>query len=84
MIVEFKDAQCDNVCSSAFLQRMRQARQDFIDRFGMPTNSFTELDNPVLIEVLGIGFFDRNHGQRGRALRSGIEIHPVLSFRALE
>jgi hypothetical protein len=63
---------------------MTDARQAFIDRFGMPTTSFREPDESVVIEVVGIGFFDRMHGQRGRALPSGIEIHPVLSFRVVE
>jgi hypothetical protein len=75
---------CANVCSSGFLAQIRKAREDFIARFGEPTNSFTELDDPVLVEVIGVGFFDRMHGQRGRALPSGIELHPVISFKALE
>jgi hypothetical protein len=63
---------------------MTDARQAFIDRFGMATTSFREPDESVVIEVVGIGFFDRMHGQRGRALPSGIEIHPVLGFRVVE
>jgi hypothetical protein len=84
MIIEFPDSQCDHVCSSGFLQQMNEARQAFIARFGQPTTSFKSPDHPVKVEVVGIGFFDRNHGQRGRALPSGIEMHPVLKFRALE
>jgi len=84
MIIEFKNPECTEVCESEFMDQIVQARSDFIAKFGMPTTSFTELDDPVLVEVVGIGFFDRMHGQRGRALPSGIEIHPVLSFRVLE
>jgi hypothetical protein len=61
---------------------MRQARQDFIDNVGQPTGSFKVPDENIVIEVIGIGFFDRLHGQRGMA-PSGIEIHPVLSMRVV-
>jgi hypothetical protein len=84
MIIEFPDPQCADVCSSGFLQRIQQARQAFIDKFGQPTSQFQDQAHPVRVEIVGIGFFDRSHGQRGRALPSGIEIHPVLSFRSLE
>lgn len=84
MIIEFPDPECASVCESGFLNEMRQARADFIAHFGEPTGSFTVLDNPVLVEVIGVGFFDKMHGQIGRALPSGIELHPVLSFRVLE
>jgi hypothetical protein len=42
------------------------------------------LRHPVAMEVIGAGFFDRMHNQTGRAVPSGIELHPVISFRALE
>jgi hypothetical protein len=84
MIIEFPDSQCDHVCSSTFRQQMDQARQDFIARFGQPTTNFQSPPHPVRVEVIGIGFFDREHGQRGRALPSGIEMHPVLKFKALD
>jgi hypothetical protein len=32
---------------------------------------------------MSVGFFDRMHGQTGRALPSGIELHTVTSFRVL-
>jgi hypothetical protein len=50
---------------------MRQARQDFIDLVEQPTGSFKEPEERIIIEAVGIGFFDRLHGQRGMA-RSGI------------
>jgi hypothetical protein len=80
MIVEFSDPQCDRVCSSGFLDRMRQAREAFVAQFGEPTPDFQDQPHPIKVEIVEIGFFDRMHGQRGRALPSGIEIHPVLSF----
>lgn len=84
MIIEIKDVQCSDVCASSFRDQIQQAREDFIARFGMPTGSFKMLDDPVLVEIVGIGFFDRMHGQRGRALPSGLEVHPVIKFKALE
>lgn len=35
-----------------------------------------------VVEVVGIGFFDSQHGQSGMA-DNGIEIHPILSLRPL-
>jgi hypothetical protein len=35
------------------------------------------------VEVTGVGFFDRAHGQTGRA-RNNIEIHPILATRFLQ
>lgn len=75
---------CANVCSSASLEQIRKAREDFIAKFGEPARQFAELDHPVLVEVVGVGFFDRMRGQKGRGLPSGIELHPVISFKALE
>jgi len=83
MVIEFADPQCQRVCSSTFLEQMRQARQGFIDLVRQPTGSFKEPDQPIIIEVVGIGFFDRLHGQRGMA-PSGIEFHPVLSMRVIQ
>ena len=82
MVVEFADPECASVCGSEFLSQIKQARQDFIDQVGQPTGTFKEPDERIVIEVIGIGFFDRLHGQRGMA-PSGIEIHPVLSMRVI-
>jgi hypothetical protein len=50
----------------------------------MPKKNFTVLDDPVLVEVVGVGFFDRMHGHRGRGVPGGIELHPILGLRVLE
>lgn len=44
----------------------------------------TILDAPpnALIELIGVGFFDFLHDQRGAA-KNGIELHPVLTIRVL-
>jgi hypothetical protein len=86
-IVHYKTAhqhfQCQRRCSGS-LDQIRKAREDFIARFGEPTKKPKVLDDPVSVEVIGVGFFDRMHKQKGRALPSGIELHPVISFKALE
>jgi hypothetical protein len=51
---------------------------------GEPVVRFAELDDLVLVEVIGVRFLDRMHRQRRRALPSGVELHPVISFKALE
>jgi len=85
MIVEFPDPHCANVCSSSFLNQMRKAREDFVARFGEPpTGDFGKPHHPVLVEVIGVGFFDRMHRQIGKALPSEIDLHPVIGFKALE
>lgn len=33
----------------------------------------------TLVNVIGVGFFDPEHGQPGRA-RNGVELHPVISI----
>ena len=40
-------------------------------------------DRPIRVEVTGIGFFDRNHGQVGAA-PNFVELHPVLALRFLD
>jgi len=35
---------------------------------------------PTPVEVVGVGFFDRVHGQTGVATTNGIELHPILSI----
>jgi hypothetical protein len=36
----------------------------------------------AIVEIDGVGFFDSNHNQRGRA-PNGIELHPVLALRVV-
>jgi hypothetical protein len=82
IVVEFANPVCADVCSSPELERIRQARQDFINKFGNPTTKFKTPAKVTKIQVVGVGFFDRLHGQSGMA-PNGIEIHPVLSMRVV-
>jgi hypothetical protein len=39
-------------------------------------------DEPIVVRVTGVGFFDRNHGQVGAAPNL-IELHPVLAIQRI-
>lgn len=85
MIVEFKDPICSMVCSSEYLQDMTSARESFrtspsVAKKGKVTGTFKRPDKRVIVEVIGIGFWDHIHGQIGVA-KNGIELHPVIWFR---
>jgi hypothetical protein len=80
MIVEFPDAPaCTAGASASRVRQMRRARSRFVRACGRPGQSrFTRLRGRATI--VGVGFFDRVHGQTGVA-PNGIELHPVLSLR---
>ena len=44
--------------------------------------SFRAVPRGAVIEVDGVGFWDFQHGQRGRA-PNGFELHPILAIRTL-
>jgi hypothetical protein len=67
-----------------FADGITSARQTMDRRFPNADHSGkwnNGADAPV--EITGIGFFDRPHGQLGRA-PNNIEIHPILSIRFLD
>jgi hypothetical protein len=39
---------------------------------------------PRKARIVGVGFFDRVHGQMGVATTNGVELHPVFDFKWLE
>ncbi len=87
MIVEFKDPACSGVCDSRFITDMQKGRDDFLNSApvqerGRPTSSFKRLSKRVIVELIGIGFWDHIHGQIGVA-RNGIELHPVIDFKVV-
>jgi hypothetical protein len=65
LVAEVPDANC--AIGSIFAERYTTVRRDLR---GAPRNA--------TIEIVGIGFFDYLHGQRGMA-PNGFELHPVLS-----
>jgi hypothetical protein len=78
MIVEFPASYCTLTAKPALRRRMQAARLAFIRACGVPSASyFSPLRGTAT--VTGVGFFDFNHGQTGRA-PNVIELHPVLTF----
>jgi|KBSSwiStaDraftv2_1062776.scaffolds.fasta_scaffold18177_7 hypothetical protein len=72
MIVEIPSPDCLGVCGSGLAALASKARQKLERRLATWTT------DTLRIRVLGVGFFDRNHGQIGAA-PNYIELHPVLA-----
>lgn len=95
MTVEFPDPDCEGAFQSKYKTQMARARQHLITFCGpFGTSSFTPLQGSATI--VGVGFFDRPHGQKGdvmevedadptvkHAKELTIELHPALSFSGL-
>jgi len=75
MIAEIPDPNCVDA-SSPFLAGLQSARHAFDVRYH-PTSRFQTADIPVTI--IGAGFFDFFHGQRGVA-PNAFELHSVLGI----
>ncbi len=73
MIAEVPDPGCAGVCSSGYGEVYAKVRQELMDRLNAPGG-----ETRPLVRVIGVGFFDYLHGQRGVA-PNGIELHPVLA-----
>jgi hypothetical protein len=76
MIAEFPAATCDT--SALEKQQIDQARDDFVAAFGRPSTKWKK--PPGCATITGVFFFDKKHGQVGRAPNAA-ELHPVLSFK---
>lgn len=79
MIVEFPTASCAPLASATARAKMTRARRALTDACGSPTRSYRRLRGTATIT--GVGFWDEIHGQTGVA-PNGIELHPVIAFRA--
>ena len=77
MIVEFSDVGCDGAVSSGQTATMAAARDELVRLCGQPKDRFRACS--ARVNVVGVGFFDVLHGQRGVA-PNGIELHPVLGL----
>jgi hypothetical protein len=66
-----------------FAEGITAARQTMDQRFPNADRSGMWNDGAdARVEITGVGFFDRAHGQTGRA-PNDIEIHPILSIQFL-
>lgn len=79
MIVELPALGCTKHATPAARKLMERARAALLRACGDPGSNFAELRGTATI--VGVGFFDFLHGQRGVA-PNGIELHPVLAFSA--
>lgn len=78
MIVEIADPDCPGAKDSAKVGTLRAVRSKYDSLFGQPPKGrFKRFEDPPLVFVTGVGFFDAVHGQKGVA-PNGIELHPVL------
>jgi hypothetical protein len=83
MIAELADPDCPGARDSAKVGTLRAVRHKYNSLFGQPPKGrFEGFEDPPLVFVTGVGFFDAVHGQKGVA-PNGIEIHPVLDFESV-
>ena len=73
LIAEIPDPRCAGACRSGLSAKYAQARESLAACLAKPNRD----DRPIVVDVEGVGFFDRNHGQVGRA-PNVFELHPVL------
>lgn len=73
MIVESPDPQCEGAVASPYIQKLRDARQMLLTISGGRPAALVGRT----VRVQGVGFYDFDHGQRGRS-SSCIELHPIL------
>jgi hypothetical protein len=83
MIAELPDPICDGIQGTSRVAQFAELNQWFSDNIGEPITKFKDLKDPPTVVITGTGFFDFNHGQKGRAI-NGREIHPVLSIEYAE
>lgn len=75
IVTEVADPMCSGAISSPYAGSMQVARDQLLSiSSGQPGTLLGSI-----IRVRGVGFFDFNHGQRGRA-RNCMELHPLLSI----
>jgi hypothetical protein len=79
MIVEIPDAACQQACESLHFKDFIEARKVFMTHCGAPTKKFKQVDPPVKVTVIGVGFFDPP-GHGGGSAMSGLELHPLLKI----
>jgi hypothetical protein len=81
MVAEIADPACvDSNAPPLIKERIKIARDDFDRKFNGSLRPTSNPKSPnVKIRIAGIGMFDREHNQLGRA-DNGIELHPVLGI----
>ena len=82
MIIEVPNVHCSQMCNSPAIAAVASARAIVIATLGRPSARYRQFPIPRRATIIGVGFLDYIHGQRGVA-PNGVELHPVLavSFR---
>lgn len=75
LIAEIPNPQCTGACDSGLAEDYARARAVFLRRINRPNPR----DEPIVMTITGVGFFDRPHGQVGAAANN-FELHPVLKI----
>jgi hypothetical protein len=76
VVAELADTVCAGAVISPYYTTLRTAEAMWSTLVrGRPTNSLIG----STVRVRGVGFYDFNHGQRGRS-QNCIELHPILSI----
>ena len=84
MIAEISDPDCPGARDSERESALRAVRKEYVDLFGQPPKGkFEEIEGTPVIILIGVGFFDAVHSQRGVA-PNGIELHPLLGIEGPE
>lgn len=76
LVAEIPNPDCYEVGLTSRGSQYRIAREWFIARIGTPVKSYFK-DAYRTVEVVGVGYYDQYHGQRGMA-KNNLELHPVL------
>lgn len=82
MIAEIPDPQCYSVQAGGHADEIARVRSSFEQCFGSATESFQLFTGQMIVDISGVGFFDKIHGQTGVA-QNGIELHPVLHIKTI-
>ncbi len=75
IIAEIPDPACSGACRSGFSEAFARARAALEEHLKQANLR----DEPILVQVTGVGFFDFPHGQVGVA-PNAFELHPVLEI----
>lgn len=76
IVTEVADIACQGAASSPHRDALETARHAFVSLLGGRSPSSLV---GTTVRVRGVGFFDFNHGQNGRA-RNCMELHPIVSI----
>jgi hypothetical protein len=83
LIAEIPDPDCiagaaGGTATSRFATQLLAVRNKFLQQFPNIISDWNDASG-ILVRLTGVGFFDRAHGQTGRAL-NGLELHPLLDI----